>query len=106
MPALKISRKNALALFAKLGYHTADKWSNKRLEQKIKKLPEYTAHINFQGAMAKGLASILEALKEGREVVVVDTSPEAVAKDQEAKKEIAAAERRSNTKKAERKRRR
>lgn len=72
---LEVKRDLLVKLYNLLGFKTADKWDCKRLQKKIINLPDY---IGENGAELKNdkaqkfLDKILDALKQGQVIVVVD----------------------------------
>ena len=60
---MKVTREQALALFAALGYGTASKWNNKRMEAKLNKIDRSVEEdTQLEGEPQQTLTKIKEAL--------------------------------------------
>lgn len=80
---IRVKREPVVKLFELLGYKTAPKWDNKKLQGKIKNLPELTDGVKIKNTKAKHFLAKLLAAKK---VVVGEKEKEPKAPKEKAQK--------------------
>jgi len=75
---IEITKQKAIELFNGLGYKTADRWNAKRLEDKIKNLPDLYDGSELKDGdgsphkLKARLSRLLAILKKGGSIIIVD----------------------------------
>ena len=92
---LELKRSTALKIFEALGFKTCSKWSSKRLEAKVKNLPEITdgakiTNVNLKKKLKEIMAAdkvvIIKSEKEAKEDKKMDEAIKETKKDEAPKK--------------------
>lgn len=96
-----ISRNRAIKIFETLGFKTANKWDNTRLQKKVGKLPTLIEGADLDDKTQKRVNEIMRAQENGVKVIVADS--ESAAADKQAEKDVKAAAKREAARKAEKK---
>lgn len=71
---IKIKKETVIKLFVELGFKTAGRWPTKKLQQKIKNLPELTDGVKIRKPKVR---KILNAILAAKKVAIVDEAAEA-----------------------------
>lgn len=95
-----ISRNRAIKIFETLGFKTANKWDNARLQKNVGKLTTLIEGADLDDKTQKRVNAILRAQEDGVKVTVDSENP---AADKQAEKDVKAAAKREVNRKAEKK---
>ena len=97
MKTLELKRSTAIKIFEALGFKTVSKWNTKRLEAKIKNLPELTDGVKLKNnKLKKKIQEIIAAEK----VVIIPSEKEA-KEDTKIEKQVEESKKRTTEKKQE-----
>lgn len=96
---MKLNRTSAIELFIELGFKTANKWDDARIQQKLDKIGDAvdeSTPVESEGAKTT-LAGVLEALKAGKKITL--ETEKSAKQEKSAKKADAPAEEPAKSKK-------
>ena len=96
-----VTKNRAIKIFEALGFKTASKWDEARLQKKLIKLDTLIEGAELDKKTQKRVNDILRAQKGGRKVVVID--PDDAAADKKRGKEVEDSKKRVASEKAEKK---